>query len=623
MNKWKIRAVELITGLAFTGKKKPAVIPYFPSKTKFSGKEARYFNRISPERRGISSRTLYDMLTALEEDRRANIHNLMVLKDGEVVCECSRPGYDVNIRHLSHSMSKTLTGMAIGLLIDDGKLSLNRRLVDIFPEYEPIDKRFYSITVKHLLIMSTGVPFSEAGSVTETEWTRAFFESRLAFAPGSAFAYNSMNSYILARIVVRITGRSLTSFLNERIFRPLGIENFFWEIGPEGVEKGGWGAYLSVESWAKLGVMMQNHGSFEGKRILSQTWVAESTSTQIQVPENAGNYNYGYQIWVHRKNGQFLFNGMLGQNVWVCPKNGIVAVANCENNELFQTSAVLEIIERYLGGNLAPVSFDTGTVGRLRDKEKSFYESRRWAYPLQPRRGIIYKIGLRSARPFDKTWRHMLGTFTFAQNNHGILPLFIRAMQNNYSGGIESLTFEREGESLFLTSREGGVDYKFEVGLYNFKTTVVNFNGEPYIVRALGSATEDRNKRTMFKIELVLPEMPNSRKIRFTFGEDGRIVMRMTEVPGEKLAEPLVQSIYATNPKFAFAVNILERRLGDKFVNRKLESLFSPTLVGAHVGADNYYDIIADEKARAEEAIRGTKAISALILKAAGDARDD
>ncbi|MBO7304232.1 MAG: serine hydrolase [Clostridia bacterium] len=623
MNKWKLRAVELITGLAFTGKKNPSVIPYYPSKTKASGKEVRYFNRTSPERRGISSRLLYDMLCSLEEDKRANIHNVMVLKDGEVVCECSRPGYDVNVRHLSHSMSKTLTGMAIGLLVDDGRLSLDRRLVDIFPEYDPTDKRFNAITVKHLLIMSTGVPFSEAGSVTETEWTRAFFESRLSFAPGSAFAYNSMNSYILARIVVRIAGISLTAFLTERVFRPLGIENVFWEMGPEGVEKGGWGAYLSLESWAKLGVMMQQGGVFEGKRILSSAWVAESTSTQIQVPENAGDYNYGYQIWVHRRNGQFLFNGMLGQNVWVCPKNGIVVVANCENNELFQKSAVLEIIERYLGGKLAPVSYDTGTVGRLREKEKSFFDSRRWARPLKPRRGIIYKLGFRCARPFDKSWRRMLGTFTFAHNNHGILPLFIRAMQNNYSGGIESVTLEREGESLFFTSREGGVDYRFEVGLYDFKTTTLVFNGEPYIVRALGSAYEDSDKRAVYKIELVLPEMPNSRKLRFTFGEDGRMVMRMNEVPDEKIAEPLVQSIYATNPKFAFAVNILERRLGDKFINRKLESLFSPTLIGAHVGADNYYDIIADEKARAEEAIRGTKAISALILKAASDAHDD
>jgi CubicO group peptidase (beta-lactamase class C family) len=112
------------------------------------------------------------------------------------------------------------------------------------------------MTVRHLLTMSSGVGFSEAGSVTEYEWTKAFFDGRLSFAPGDNFAYNSMNSYILAKIVVRRTGLSLTDFINTRIFRPMGITNFFLEKGPEGVEKGGWGVHLSAESWAKLGIMM-------------------------------------------------------------------------------------------------------------------------------------------------------------------------------------------------------------------------------------------------------------------------------------------------------------------------------------------------------------------------------
>ena len=617
MTKWKIRAVELIAGLAFAGKQNPAVIPYVPSKTSISNKERRFFNRTSPERQGISPKLIHDMLCELEEDKRANLHNLMILKDGEVVCECSRPGYDVNIRHLSHSMSKTLTGMAIGLLVDDGKLSLDTRLVDIFPEYKPVDRRFNSITVRHLLIMSSGVTFSEGGSVTETEWTRAFFESRLAFTPGSTFAYNSMNSYVLAHIVVRIAGTSLTEFLTERILHPLEIENFFWELSPEGIEKGGWGAYLSLESWAKLGLMMKDLGSFEGKQILSPGWVIESTSTQIIVPQNTGDFNYGYQLWVHRETGQFLFNGMLGQNVWVCPKNNLVVATNCENNELFQKSAVLDIIQRYLGGNLIGVSDDTGTYGLLRRKEKTFFSTRRWAEPLRPRRGLTYRIGLRRARPFDKAWEPILGEFTFSENNHGIMPLFIRLMQNNYSGGVEAVKFERIGERLYLTMREGGRDFRFEVGLYGFKTTVVDFNGEPYIVRALGSVTADGENRRVYKVELIFPEMPNSRNVKFTLGDDGKMVMRMSEVPGEKLSEPLVQSIYATNPNFAFAVSIIERRLGDKIVTRKLENLFSPTLVGAQVGTENYAAILATEEARAKEAERATKAISSLILKAA------
>ncbi len=615
-SKWKRRAIELVLGLAFTNNKKPAVVPYSPSKTEISGLELKYFRRTSPERRGVSSKRIYNMLTELESNERANVHNLMVLRDGEVISECSAPGYNVNIRHLSHSMSKTLTGMAIGILIGDGRLSLDRRLADIFPEYRFTDSRFENITVHHLLSMSTGVPFSEVGSVTENEWTRAFFESKLSFAPGTNFAYNSMNSYMLARIVVRITGMSLMSFMTERIFRPLEITNVFWEIGPEGIEKGGWGVHLSAESWAKLGVMMISGGVFEGRRILPKEWVTRSTTTQMQAHESAGGFNYGYQLWVSRENDEFLFNGMLGQNVWVCPHNNIVVVANCENNELFQKSAVIEIIQKYLSPELDGESYVPGASMALREKEKSFFVSRLKVHPAPEKRGLLHRIGLRYKTPFIREWSGVLGTYTFPANNHGIMPLFIRAMQNNYTGGIESVCFEREGEALYMTSREGGVNYTLEIGLYEYKRTVLNFNGEKYIVSALGEATADRDGHRTYKISLILPEMPNSRLISVSFSADGRLMFRMEENPNSKLAEPIVEGIYTTNPKLAFAVKLLERRLGDRFLNRKLDDVFAPTLIGANVRSDHYTDIVADEKARAEEASRQVGAISALILSA-------
>jgi CubicO group peptidase (beta-lactamase class C family) len=620
MSKWKIKTVELVMGLAFTNKKNPAVVPFKPSKTEVSSYEPQTLHRSTPERRGISSKRIYDLLVALENSPRANLHNLIIVKDGEVISECSHPGYSINIRHLSHSMSKTLTGMAIGILCSEGKISLDTKLCDIFPEYEPVDKRFYKITIHHLLSMTSGVPFSEAGAVTENNWTRAFFDSKLSFAPGSTFAYNSMNSYMLARIAVRVSGMSLTDFLSVHIFKPLDITNVFWEIGPEGVEKGGWGVHLSAESWAKLGIMMLNGGSYEGKRVLPESWVIKSTTTQMAVHESAGDFNYGYQIWVSRENNQFLFNGMLGQNVWVCPKNNIVVVANCENNELFQKSAVLENIQKYLGGDISGDLYNTGALMRLRDKERHFFESRHWIKPLFPRKGLTFRLGLRSKTPLPGEWNKLLGTYTFAQNNQGMLPLIIRAMQNNYTGGIEMIVFEREGERLFMTSREGGIDYRFEIGLYEFKTTVLNINGERYIMRTLAEAARDEDGKLFYKIELLFPEMPNSRKLKLIPQKDDRLVLHMTENPNDKIAEPLVEAIYTTTPKLAFAVKLIEARLGDRYLNRKLESVFSPTLVGANTKSEHYYDIVADEKQRAQEIERTTKAISTMIINAADTA---
>ena len=93
----------------------------------------------------------------------------------------------------------------------------------------------------------------------------------------------------------------------------------------------------------------------------------------------------------------------------------------------------------------------------------------------------------------------------------------------------------------------------------------------------------------------------------------------MTEMPNENLAAPLVEGIYTTNPKLAFAVRLLELNLGDRFLNKKLEQLFSPTLIGANTHSKRYADIIEDEKARAAEAGRTTAAVSALINRVAED----
>jgi hypothetical protein len=343
----------------------------------------------------------------------------------------------------------------------------------------------------------------------------------------------------------------------------------------------------------------------------------------MRAPDSTGDYNYGYQLWVHRQNDQFLFNGMLGQNVWVCPRNNIVVVAMCENNELFQKSAVLEIIERYLGADLSDELFDTGSVAKLREKEATFFDNRKFVKPAIPKKGLLYKIGLKNKKPFDLAWSKLLGSYDFNSNNHGILPIFIRAMQNSYTGGIERMRFERDGEKLFFTSTEGETDYKIEIGLYEHRTTVLNYNGEKYLVNAIGEATSDEDGHKIFKIELALPEMPNTRTLRISFGEDGRLIVRMSEMPNENIAAPLIEGIYATNPKLAFAVKLLERNQGENFISKKLSQLFSPTLIGANTASKKYEDIIADEKARNREAERTTAAISDLISRVAEDIDKD
>lgn len=617
MEKWVKRTVELGAGMFFTGKANPSVIPYYPQKTEVSEIEEYSFRLMTPERVGVSSGRILAILEAFESEKRANLHNLMIIKDGELICRASVPGYDSRIWHLSHSMSKTVTGMAVGMLVDDGLLSTSDRLVDLFPELYYREKRFADITVNHLLTMTSGVKFSEVGSVTETKWAKAFFESPTAFAAGAEFNYNSMNSYILALIVSRITGKSLSVFLEERLFSPLGITNYFWEKGPEGVEKGGWGLYLSAESWAKIGLMMLGGGVYDGKRILSSEWVKAATSTQVKTPDVIGKYDYGYQIWVSEEHeGAFLFNGMLGQDVWVYPKNNLVVVINSGNNELFQNSPALAIIERYLGCDLTDDLTEScfrGNHNDLRHKEENFFIRRHWIRPLPCHRGFGYSLGFFDKCPFPEEWGELVGRYHFVKNNCGVLPLIIRGMQNNLKGSIDGIAFEREGERLFFIYSEGGVQFKFEVGFYDFCDSILEYHGEKYLVRVIGEAMEDEDRNMLFKLEFIFPEMPNSRMMKFSFDEEGRLVFRLSEAPNHRIADTFLNEFSVMNPRIAFIFDLLERRVGRNFVKNKLAESFSPTLIGARIGADNYVAIMDEEREKLRAQEKSLKLVSSVI----------
>ncbi len=554
------------------------------------------------------------MLCELEGEGRANIHNIMVLAGGEVISECSRPGYSVNHWQLSHSMTKSITGMAVGLLYDDDLVTLDTRLVDVFPEIPYKDKRFAAITIEHLLTMTSGVPFNEAGTVTESRWSEAFFSSPLRFAPGARFHYNSMNSYILSRVVSELSGRRFTEYVDERIFRPLGITNYFFEAGPEGYEKGGWGLYMSAESWAKLGLMFMGGGAYRGRRILSEEWVRLSGETYAISPSFNGDFNYGYQMWVARESRQLLFNGMLGQNVWMCPDNDIVVVMQSGNNELFQDSPALAIIRRHLGGEIEdPISFKD--LEALHYKETHFMESCRWVHPLEKHQGLLYFLGIKSRAPFDEGWDRVLGTYKFPKNNSGILPIFVRAMQNSLEGYIDRITFSREGEELYLTVVERDGVHKIEIGLYEYKTTVLDLRGERYIVSAMGEIEVNPDGFCAFRVELLYPELPNTLMLRFRKTLGDRMALSITEIPNSGVAGNMATRLVDSHTYAQIIMNVLDARFGEEVIRERMESAFAPSFVLADMGCAGYEKIIADEDAIAREDSSLVKMIKGVVDK--------
>lgn len=617
MENWKKRAIELITGLAFTAKPDPSVVAPYPQKTEIMRPEVKKLQRpILKKSFTLSPKRLCSMISALEEERRANIHSITVVKDGLLMLDASHPGYSSDMPHLSHSMSKTLTGLALGMLWDEGKIDLDTPILSYFPEITPADKRFHSITVRHLLSMTAGVSFGEVGVASEENWIEGFFGSSVKFTPGEEFLYNSMNSFILAVIITKIIGKSLDSFIYERLLTPLGIKSFLWEKSRDGYSKGGFGVYMSCEAWARVGVMLLNRGEYEGRRIISEEWIELATRVHGVPPLDTGAFNYGYHVWCGRENDEILISGMLGQNVWICPKNNIVVSINSGNNELFQESPALTIIRAYLGQDLssdAPAEYRG--IYELRIRERDFFKGRHWIRPLKKQSGLSYALRLRSATPFDESFNRILGEYAFPENNHqGILPLFLSVMQSCYLGGIERLAIERRGDGLFFRFTEGGVPYEFEAGLYEFKKTVIKVQEDSYILSAMAEAIEDEDRRPIYKLELVFPELPNSKMIKLHM-DTGRLIMRISETPNQKIAESYIGRI-AESPTLSFAIGLIEKKLGAGYIERKLTSVFNPTLHGISTSRIGYEKIIEDENRIAREARENsTKLLSAFMSR--------
>ena len=611
MEKWKKRAVDLITSIALGSDDNPSVIPHHPQKTEISERETKSLHRAHPEKHGISSKRLYSMLCELEGEMRSNVHTILLLADGEVIMEATRDGYDGSMYHLSHSMSKTVTGMAIGILVDAGLLDTEWRLVDVLPGYAYKDKRFEEITIDHLLSMTAGVTFNEAGTVTEIRWTDSFFASGIKFDPGAKFFYNSMNSYILARIVTKVSGRSLLDLVSEKIFEPLGITNYFWEIGPEGIHKGGWGLYLSAESWAKLGELIRCGGEYRGHKILSSEWVQRTVMTHIGAPREDGSFDYGYHIWRGRGSEEILFNGMLGQNVWIYPKNKLVCVVLSGNNELFTNSPSLEIVRKYLAVDMHD-SLHRKDHRILRHKEHTFCISRGFARPAQRHRGILYWLGIKREDALDACFDGLIGTYSFAHNNVGVLPLIVRAFNNNLGSSIRRMSFERDGDSVVMGVLDGGVDYKIHLGIYEYAENVVDICGDKFIVNALCEARVTADGETVYRIELCFPEMPNSRMIEMRRPDEGRIEVKLTELPNHKIIDNLVTKA-SSGAVMGFITDLLARRFGEGFIERKLEGTFAPTLIGADERLEDYKDIVDEQERARREETRIVKVIRGVV----------
>ena len=604
MAKEQIAVAELVLNMIL-GKTGGTRVDYFPQKPDFPF-DAVYeqaFVRATPESQGISSDLFAALLRELDASKDTDMHHFMALRHGKVICECNFAPYPKGMWHITHSMCKSITGMAIGMLIEEGKLKLNENIYDIFSEHMNAFSKIFRpvITVENLLTMTSGVTFTVSGIVSGNDWLGSFLNASVNGKPGTEFQYNSLNTYVLSAIVTKRTGETLTEYLTPRLFGPLGITKYYWETCPKGITKGGWGLFLCAEDMAKLGQLYLQKGKWNGQQLVSEYWIEISTARHLKTQNDT--YGYGYQLWMEQRPGSFEYNGMLGQNVIIYPDMDMVLVTNAGNKEMFQDCIMLNIIRKYFPVNYHPAdvlpenplsySLLKRLCGELENGENNNNRSTSlrggWKRNVVSRRKhsdkkYSYRISAIVDLPSDhhSFMRAVSGrTYVMEQQNIGIAPLFVQVFHNNMTDGISEISFTYDAGNFWISFTEGEVIHKLPVGFGKAADGCVDLHGEHYLVATLGEFARDENDIPVLKLEVTFIEECVKRKAHIFFHEDNGIEIRWNETPGKKMILAGLSSITEElSGNFLYNSLLGDHNITTELLHRLMEQTIEPAVRG-------------------------------------------
>lgn len=603
MAKEQIAVAELVLNMIL-GKTGGTRVDYFPQKPDFPF-DAVYeqaFVRATPESQGISSDLFAALLRELDASKDTEMHHFMALRHGKVICECNFAPYPKGMWHITHSMCKSITGMAIGMLIEEEKLKLDENIYDIFPDHINAFSKIFRpvITVENLLTMTSGVTFNESGIVSGNDWLGSFLNASVNGKPGTEFQYNSLNTYVLSAIVTKRTGETLTEYLTPRLFGPLGITKYYWETCPKGITKGGWGLFLCAEDMAKLGQLYLQRGKWNGQQLVSEYWIEISTARHLKTQNDT--YGYGYQLWMEQRPGSFEYNGMLGQNVIIYPDMDMVLVTNAGNKEMFQDCIMLNIIRKYFPVNYHPADvlpespLSYGLLKRLCGELENVENNNR-STSLRGgwKRNVIfkrkhsdkkysYRISAAVDRPSDhhSFMRAVSGrTYVMKQQNIGIAPLFVQVFHNNMTDGISEISFTYDAGNFYVSFTEGEVIHKLPVGFGRAADGCVDLHGEHYLVATLGEFARDENDIPVLKLEVTFIEECVKRKAHIFFHEDNGIEIRWNETPGKKMILAGLSSITEElSGNFLYNSLLGDHNITTELLHRLMEQTIEPAVRG-------------------------------------------
>lgn len=285
----------------------------------------------SPEEEGVDSAILVEMCNEISR-LNADLHGIIVIRNGRCVLESYIDPYgpdDVhNLKSICKSVMSALTGIA---LRDEVLESVDRTVESYFPELftAKMDPRKKTITLRHLLTMTSGIQVDEVGPVMtrifqSDDWLKTTFEAPLVVDPGTTFTYSSSLAHTMSAILTKASGKSLLDYSKEVLLGPLGVdtESLQWSSDPQGYHFGGGELWLTPRDMARFGWLYLKKGKWNGRQIVPAEWVEESTRNHL---EGDTPVQYGYWWWLV-PGGSYAAKGWGGQVIAVIPSLNMVVV---------------------------------------------------------------------------------------------------------------------------------------------------------------------------------------------------------------------------------------------------------------------------------------------------------
>lgn len=478
----------------------------------------------SPQAAGVSAKTVEQFLHEAER-RHLEFHSLMVVRNGKVAVEWYNAPYDKTSTHSVYSVSKSFTSTAIGFAVSEGLVALDDKVTDLFPDYPPKkkDSRYDKLTVRTLLMMSSGKQPSLFNDKGKIDWIDDFINSPWVFEPGKDFLYVNENIYMLSAIINRATGMTMREYLTPRLFEPLGIEVPYWDTDANGIEAGGWGLYITTEDLAKFMLCYAQGGKYKGKQVIPEEWTREASKKQIDNKDNGQNRDsvcgYGYCFWKdHTNPSNYRADGLFSQFGIVFPEYNAVVVTT---SAIPDGQASLDCIWDFFPKAFEETEKENVMLGQ-HFIEQPCHGGRSYYEPFVEDRYIKFRKKL------------LLNIIGFPLS---VLPLAVTYMMTDKAGNIDMVKFRFGEKECSIEWSEGDEKNTVPLGMdgrYRYSTMRLGKTD----FKVCSNACWIDSKTLLVSIRPI--ETIGKRNMIFSFGKSDRVTMTPSSTPA---VEEIMQSL--------------------------------------------------------------------------------